>query len=370
MADTPVFSLLAAQGMQNFILSIFDRRAMSPSQDVLNPSGESRQYRPTLKQQLRLLQDQLNQSKSEHDARLREAETMYTKKHKELEEVQARLVQEQQQLAVADTEIRKTNEVLQRQNQEMRDLQADRDRLQAIVEDRSANRLLTGGINIQAAFPTLPEIESSIRRALSVTVSEWIEEAAPALPPAIHIPTMLSRVFVECQELVGGIVQMHTSFMEGGAGRDGEAGTIDEATADMFRQHIRRHHRGLFPLAGEQLQSACTRVISKLGYSLAYWFPDIPPSKVGEKLLKTKLDQVVAEYLPILVGAQLQYPCVAFFNGCGTQQVFDAAIHAESIDGAAIEAGQLCFVVFPSTMVDHEGGQGFQPLSKSYILPC
>ena len=167
--------------------------------------------------------------------------------------------------------------LVQGKQQEMKELQAEHDRLQAMVEDRNAARLLASGINIQAACPTLPEIETNIRRALTVAVSEWMEEAIHSLPSAVPIPIMVSRVFSECQELVDGIVRTHTAFLEGG----------DEAAADTFRKHVRRHHRTPFPLTGEHLQCACDDVIAKLGRSLMASFPGVSPSGVGEELSKT-----------------------------------------------------------------------------------
>ena len=79
---------------------------------------------------------------------------------------------------------------------------------------------------------------------------------------------------------------------------------------------------------------------------------------------------MVAEYLTVLVGAALQHPAVAFSSDCGSVQVFDAVVHAESIDGAAVQAGQICLVVFPSLLVEREENLGLQPLNKPYILPC
>lgn len=83
--------------------------------------------------------------------------------------MKVRLVHEQHQREDDNAKLRKAYVLLQGKHREMRDLQADHDRLQAIVQDRNATRLLAGGITIQAACPTLPEIEAHIRRALTVT---------------------------------------------------------------------------------------------------------------------------------------------------------------------------------------------------------
>lgn len=302
------------------------------------------------------------QWKRESDCQLREAHAAAAGLQKELDEVQTQLEHQRQLRARA-------NVVLKAKDQELKAALADRDRLQAVVDERNAARLLAGGINIQAACPTLPEIEAHIRRALTVTVSEWIEEMPPALSSAVSVPWFLSQVFIECFWVVRRRMDMHTEFMNGGVGQEDRAGTTDEATVDMFRQHIRRHHRTLFPLTGEQLRRACHEVVSTLGCSLAPSFPTRSADMVARSLMQTKLDRVVAEYLPIIVGTVLQNPTAKFSNYCGTEQPFDSNIHAESIDGDAVSTGQPCLVVFPSLLVEREGGHGFQPLSKHYILP-
>lgn len=305
------------------------------------------------------------QSKREYEGLLRQVHTQLSGKQTELEEMQTRLVHEQQLREDEGAKLRKANVLLQGQQQEIKDLQTEHDRLQAIVEERNAARLLAGGINIQAACATLPEIEALIRRALTVTVSEWIEDSTSSLPPTFWITMVLPAIFFECRELVNGIVRKHTAFMEGGVGSEGGPSAMDEATVDIFRQHIRRHHRTLFPLAGESLQRACNEVVHKAAHFL------VPTSsgKLSQELMNTKLDRVVAEYLPIFVGVTLLHPPVVFSDNCGAVQSFNATVHAESIDGDAVHTGQACLVVFPALVAEREGGQGFQPVSKPYILP-
>lgn len=298
-----------------------------------------------------------------------ESRVRLARKQEELEEIKVRLVHEQHQRADDGAKLRKVNVLLQGKHQEMKDLQADHDRLQAIVEDRNTARLLAGGINVQAAFPTLPEIEVSIRRALTVTVSEWIEEAPPAWSAAIWFPYMVSRVFLECRELVDGIMQKYTAFMQGGVQNDGGASAMDEFTVEGFRQHTRRHHRTLFPLTGEHLERACNEVAFNIGRWLQFFFPGSSVDVIAQDLMNAKVNRVVAEYLPILVGTRLQHPTVVFSEECGKMQRFDATVHAESIDGDAVSIGQRCLVVFPPLLVLREEGQGFQPLNKPYILP-
>lgn len=112
-----------------------------------------------------------------------------------------------------------------------------------------------------------------------------------------------------------GIVQ---KYMEGGGvGSDDEANKMDEATVHMFRYHLHGHHRTLFPLTGEPLHRACTEVVSKVQYLLAPSFPGVSADMLGYELVYTKLDRVVAKYLPIVVSATLQHPPVVFSAECG-----------------------------------------------------
>lgn len=305
------------------------------------------------------------QSKREYEGHLRQVHTQLSGKETELEEMQTRLEREQQLREDEGAKLRKANVLLRGQQQEIKDLQTEHDRLQAIVEERNAARLLAGGINIQAACATLPEIETLIRRALTVTVSEWIEDSTSSLPPTVCISMVLSAIFFGCRELVNGIVRKHTAFMGGGIGSEGGPSTMDEATVDLFRQHIRRHHRTLFPLAGESLQRACNEVV----YKAAHFLAPTSSGKLSQELMNTKLGRVVAEYLPILVGVSLLHPPVVFSNDLSTMQPFNATVHAESIDGDAVHMGQACLVVFPALVAEREGEQGFHPVSKPYILP-
>lgn len=304
---------------------------------------------------------------------VRDARAQVTCQSKELVQTRAKLVQEQHQRRDSDAARRRADVLLKGIRQELKNLRADHDRLQAIVADRNAARLLAGGINIQAACPTLPEIEAHVRRALTVTVSEWIDrvEEASEFRAAVPLYRVLSNLFQECEDLVGGIKHKHESFMNGGIERESVVSTMDEATADLLRQHVRRHHRTLFPLAGEHLHRACKEVISKLGRWLQ---PSLPPrysvEVITQELMNSRLDRVVAEYLPILVGVTLlQHPAVVFSTDCGVEQPFDTTTHADSIDGDAVENGQACVVVFPALLVDREGSRGFERLNKPYILP-
>ena len=290
----------------------------------------------------------------------------------QLDATKVQLVHEQHQRANDGACLRRVNVLLKGKQQELKDLQASHDRLQAIVEGRNAARLLAGGVNIQAACPTLLEIEARIRHTLTVKASEWIEEAPSDLADVVPLAQVLSQAFLGCEDLINSIVRGHELFMRGGMDIKNGANPVDEVTVDVFRQHVRRHHLTLFPLTGERLENACCEVISKVARWLQDFFFRTSGDEIVGDLINTKLDQVVAEYLPIMVGATLLEPAVAFSNDCGTEQPFDPTIHAESIDGDAVKVGQPCIVVFPALQIERCEGhssRGFERLHKSFILP-
>ena len=93
------------------------------------------------------------QDKERTDAQLetfvRESRARDVQKNNEFEQVQTKLFQEQQLRAAEGAKLRRTNVLLKGKHQELKDLQADHDRLRALVEESNAARLLAGGVNIQ-----------------------------------------------------------------------------------------------------------------------------------------------------------------------------------------------------------------------------
>lgn len=144
---------------------------------------------------------------------LLQARARTARMEEELETIKVRLVHEQHQ---RENDLRRADVLLKGKQQELKDLQASHDRLEAIVQDRNAARLLAGGVNIQAACPTLLEIEAHIRRALTVNASEWVEEALPRLPAVVPLARVLSQAFSGSQDQVNSIVHGHVLFMNGG----------------------------------------------------------------------------------------------------------------------------------------------------------
>lgn len=275
-----------------------------------------------------------------------------------------RLAEETEQKRKVDEQLRTVEVLRLSDRQEKEELEADRDRYKAIVQDMTSKRLLAGGTNIQATFPTLLEVQADIRRTLTVSVSEWVEDASPELLPGITLQKLLTKLFSSCQDEVERYHGNFKTFFFGGAvaAYEGLEPNMDEATATFMRQHMRRHYRTLFPVADTPLQEVSRVVMARLA-------GDADPEAGIRHLVATGLETVIKEYLLILVGALLQHPPVEFANDCATEDVFDPKIHAESIDGDDVGAGDKCIVVFPALMADDRGGEGLQPLNKKYILP-
>eukprot|EP00752_Nemacystus_decipiens_P002181 g2076.t1 len=285
-------------------------------------------------------------------------------------QAQAWLAEEKEQRRKAEETLRRVTVLRLGDRAEKEELAADRDRYKIIVQDMTSKRLLAGGTNIQAAFPTLLELQADIRKTLTVSVSEWIEDAAPVLHPSISIRTLLPQLFHACQDLVQRHHRGLKTFFVGGAGpacEDFES-VMDEATESFMRQHIRRHYRTLFPVTGSPLEKERRRRISQLAGDVLVSATRQQQELGVRHLVASGLEQLVREYLLILVGALLQHPSVEFATDCGMEDVFDPNTHAESIDGDDVGVGEKCIVVFPALLEQGEGGS-LQPLNKKYVLP-
>ena len=284
-------------------------------------------------------------------------------------QAQERLAEEKEQRRSIDEQLRKVNVLRLSDRREKEELVVDRDRYKAIVQEMTSKRLLAGGTNIQAAFPTLLELQADIRKTLTVSVSGWIEDASPELPRGIDLQMLLAQLFCACQDVVGSYHRGFETFFVGGAeaAREGAETIMDEATASFMRQHMRRHYRTLFPVTGILLEKERRCIISKVASDRAV---SVAQQEADVRcMVGTGLGEVVHEYLLILVAALLQHPSVEFATDCGMENVFDPTTHAESIDGDDVGAGDKCIVVFPALMIQEVGGDGMQPLNKKYILP-
>lgn len=278
-----------------------------------------------------------------------------------------RLDEVTEQKRQVDERLRTLNVLRLGDRREMEELTADRDRYKDIVEDMTSRRLLAGGTNIQAGFPTLLELEADVRRTLTVSVSEWIEDAAPVLHPGINVQGLLTQLFRACQDVVERHHSRIEDFFAGGrraglAPEESDEADLNEATASFKLQHMRRHHRTLFPVTGVPFHRACRWVLLRLAGGME-------PEAGVRHLLAVGVGKLVEQYLLIMVGALLQHPAVEFGRDCGELGLFDPQIHAESIDGDDVGAGDDCVVVFPALVKEGEEGEEFQPVNKKYILP-
>ena len=288
-------------------------------------------------------------------------------------QAQERLAEEKKQKRKVDEQLRTVNVLRLSELEGKEELEADRDRYRAIVQDMTSKRLLAGGTNIQASFPTLLELQADVRRVLTISVSEWIEDASPVLDPGFTVQHLLAQLFHACRDVVDSHHTGIKAFFLGGAAAGAaareccdEAGVIsmDEATESFMRQHMRRHYRTLFPVDGTPFQRACHGIISRLAATGGA----VDTESRVRHLVASGLEVVVQEYLVVMVGALLQHPPVEFGRDCGEEAVFCSQIHADSIDGDDVAAGDRCIVVFPALMAK-AGKDGLQPLNNTYVLP-
>eukprot|EP00903_Cladosiphon_okamuranus_P013446 g12523.t1 len=284
------------------------------------------------------------------------------------EHAQERLAEEQKQRRKVDEKLRTLNVLRKSDRQEKNELEADRDRYKSIVQDMMSKRLLAGGTNIQAAFPTLLELQKDIRRALTMSVSEWIEDSTSVLNLGITPQHLLPQLFHACQNVVESYHGDIKAFFMGGPGADREGcdkadDIMDESTASDMRQHMRRHYRRLFPIEGIPFQKAFCGITSRLAGV------DAGTEDRARRLAVSGLENIVQVYLPIMVGVLLQHPTVRFAGNCGMETAFCPKIHADSLDGDDVAAGDKCIIVFPALMREVEEAEGHQPLTHAYILP-
>lgn len=250
-------------------------------------------------------------------------------------------------------------------HQDTQDLVAERDRYRDLLLCQAQKKLALGGTNIAAEFSTLQEIKADIEQTLSRDVSDWAEEALPKfLSQAAVLPRLLAEVFSLCHDLVEERLQKHAEFFLGGLNVKDPMSEMDSETAGFMLQHMRRHYRSLFPIAGDDLETASSTVIN----SLKTWVSG-EMADAGETTpeLVTGLETVTEKYISFFVHAKLQHPPVVFGNDVGEEQRFDRNLHNPSIDGDFLEVGQKCVVVFPASMQETQEPSGFRTLK--YVLP-
>lgn len=263
--------------------------------------------------------------------------------------------------------------LLQSERRSMFEMVAERDRFRDIILCQQQKKLLATGTNIQAAYSTLLEIQANIRQTVTVGVSEWAEDTMAKLQPHDHIlPHLLAQIFMHCNALVERRLRDHVSFFSGGGNVDISTCDMDQETADFMRDHLRRHYLTLFPLKGGDLQMACEQVFNGLGEWVADQVSNWTASFAKDHVLgNSGLNRVIEQYLVVLVNTSLQHPPVVFEGDCGTEQSFDPQIHADSIDGDALRAGDKCVVVFPALSAESETAPSEpKPVNKKFVLPA
>lgn len=273
--------------------------------------------------------------------------------------------------------LRKLNVLLGREREELAEVKADLDRYREIAQERNSDALLLGGVNLQAGFRTLPEIDAYIRFTLKGKVREWVQDMSEPRDGSWMIddlPVVLADVFLQCQTLVMRLYFQYNFFFRGKVssvveGDENEA--MDKETANFMLKHMRRHYSTLYPLTpGRGLETACDEVVGEVaGMLLRRNNMDMAGVHLWSNYLtKTGVQSVIKEYLSILVGVTL-HPLATFSNDCGNIDAFNKKIHNNSIDGDSLPLGGECVVVFPVLIGELEAGQGFGPIGKKYILP-
>lgn len=245
------------------------------------------------------------------------------------------------------------------------------ERCKTLLEAQTACRLLGGGINIQGDCLTLPEIEAEIRQTLTITGSEWVENANFALSEFVQsgwgVPKYLSEVFILCKEIIDCSRERYVDIFLGRVEGANEA-NMDPSAANFMRQHMRRHYLTLFPLAGNAFHEACRKLGSSFGRMIAkHVGSDACPERITRALVASGLEKVVARYLNILVGCAMQHPPVQFSGDCMEKQLFNTKTHAEPIDGDSLGQDCECMIVFPALLVKKEEVE-WEPLTKRFVL--
>lgn len=84
------------------------------------------------------------------------------------------------------------------------------------------------------------------------------------------------------------------------------------------------------------------------------------------------MEQIVVEYLHIMVYCCLQDPEVTFSDDIGKVESYDPQLHSEIIDGEPLR--EFCIVVFPALIVvpvsngEHDAHEQQQTLSTRFVM--
>lgn len=134
-----------------------------------------------------------------------------------------------------------------------------------------------GGRSSSPGGPLLPELVDDVRRSLTGTVSQWMQDMQAACSPGIRealvLPWLLQKLFFLCTELIDERREELVTIFVGGQGGGGEDGGLeqrrvemDSGTAGFMRRHLRRHHLTLFPLSGGSLKIATNKIMMSLAH--------------------------------------------------------------------------------------------------------
>lgn len=292
----------------------------------------------------------------------------------QLTAVQEKLRQEQQRTGALSADCRRFKVLLARETEHRQMEEEKWKERQKLVDEYMSQQILGLGMNIQAKFPTLPELGASIRRTMSSTVSSLADKLAGValgslLSNRSFLPEILVLIFKSCQRHIqarrGEIVSNFLGNVDGATEED-----MDSATANFMRRYLCRHHLTLFPLQGDMLEHTVQATTQQIATELSrstYLEVDSDASAIEEKLRGSGIRGVIMEYLKILVFSTLQHPVVHFTDDCGKVQEYQKDLHFPPIDGERVQP--TCTVVFPALLTGEAraGGSG-QVLSKRFVL--
>lgn len=317
---------------------------------------------------------------------------LYTEQSDELQRLKARLEQERPKKRLHDLcakqadELERLNACLEHQHQEGERLnylcaqQTDElHRVKASLEQerqKEQTRLLMaprhGVLDSRQVIQSLPELKDVIAYAMRKTVNMWIMKVDDVFPQAI-----LPQLFQECRkEMVDcrqGIVNVLLGKVEGATEEN-----VGAARAKEMLDHMRRHHKTLFPLTpSTERDDVLRRVFGSISAHLQKTL-GMPESQV-EWRQDSGLEKVVVSYLEIIVNVLLQNPPAMFGSDCGdviqklepkrrgrppsNNDFFDEHRHSVPIDGGSLTEEGRYFVVFPA-LLESDGAAW----TKSYIL--
>ena len=279
------------------------------------------------------------------------------------------LQQEREEKAILSEGLQKFQILLKSEQAQKAEIEKSKARCEALLEKQTAHRLLGIGINIQGTYQTLPEIETSIRQALTITVSEWVEQGSQGLLSFSKgnkwfIPKLLAHIFSLCKETVDGLREQYVNMFLGKVEGAVEA-NMEPESAQFMRNHFQRHHLTLFPAMGVDRDKSCRLITTQLGGIIAdYVDGGLCHGMANHALAESGVEEITGQYLKILASCAVHHPAVSFSRDCYRMQSFDKKLHYEPVDGDGdVTRGGQCMVIFPA--LSSEQGES---LVKRFVL--